>query len=180
MKSRTFTPLLSVIFILSCNSPIDQADAIVNEALHNGADNSNQNVEPKVTGIGGIFFTSDNPGESKEWYQKNLGIQMDDYGAVFESKGSNSDKLQYLRWSLFNTETDYFLPSSKQFMINYRVQNIEGIVKQLKEKNVTVVDSIVSYDYGKFVHLMDPDGNKIELWEPVDSVLSKISTVTNK
>jgi predicted enzyme related to lactoylglutathione lyase len=65
-------------------------------------------------------------------------------------------------------------------MINYRVQNIEGLVRELQENGVTIIDTIETYDYGKFVHIMDNDGNKIELWEPIDSVLTKIGTETTK
>ncbi|MEL7004182.1 MAG: VOC family protein, partial [Bacteroidota bacterium] len=71
-----------------------------------------------------------------------------------------------LQWSAFDEKTEYFLPSEKQFMINYRVQNIEEVVEELKEQGVTVVDSIATYEYGKFVHILDPENNKIELWEP--------------
>jgi predicted enzyme related to lactoylglutathione lyase len=73
-----------------------------------------------------------------------------------------------LQWTPFKNGSYYFAPSKKDFMINYRVQNIEGLVKRLQENGVTVVDSIATYDYGKFVHIMDDEGNKIELWEPVD------------
>jgi predicted enzyme related to lactoylglutathione lyase len=75
-----------------------------------------------------------------------------------------------LQWSPFKKGSEYFAPSTKEFMINYRVQNIEGLVAKLKENGVTVVDNIASYDYGKFVHIMDMEGNKIELWEPVNTV----------
>lgn len=71
-------------------------------------------------------------------------------------------------------------PSTKEFMINYRVQNIEGLVKQFKENGVQVVDEIETYDYGKFVHIMDPEGNKIELWEPIDSVFTAMGGETTK
>ena len=77
-------------------------------------------------------------------------------------------------------KTRYFDPSEKQFMINYRVQNMEGLVRKLRNNGVTIVDSIAVYDYGKFIHIMDPDGNKIELWEPVDSVFTKKGWATTK
>ncbi len=136
---------------------------------------------PKVTGIGGIFFGSKNPEETRRWYGKNLGLAIDDYGSPFEFRNSNNpDELNYLRWSPFEEGTDYFKPSEKDFMINYRVQNIEGLVKKLSANGVTIVDEIVEYDYGKFVHIMDPEGNKIELWEPVDSVLTQMGGETTK
>ena len=124
--------------------------------------------EPKVVGIGGVFFKSDNPEETKKWYKENLGIITDQYGSMFKSRNiDNPDEINYLQWSPFNKDTDYFDPSKKEFMINYRVQNIEDLVKMLKEKGITVLDEITEYgEIGKFVHILDPEGNKIELWEP--------------
>ena len=123
---------------------------------------------PKVTGIGGIFFFSDNPKETREWYAKNLVIETNDWGAAFESRNINKpEEVNSLQWKAFKKADEYFSPSKKEFMINYRVQNIEGLVSRLKANGVTVLDSIATYDYGKFVHIMDPEGNKIELWEPM-------------
>jgi predicted enzyme related to lactoylglutathione lyase len=134
-------------------------------------DNSTSPVDttPKVTGIGGIFFYSDNMKETKEWYTKNLGIEINDWGSSsFESRNiNNPEAIDSLQWCPFKKEEEYFSPSKKEFMINYRVQNIEGLVSKLKENGVTILDSIVTYDYGKFIHIMDAQGNKIELWEPV-------------
>ena len=136
---------------------------------------------PKVTGIGGIFFRSENPNEIKEWYKKNLGMAMTDHGSIFEFRNANRpDETNYLNWSAFPEKTDYLDPSKKEFMINYRVQNIEGLVAQLKENGVTVLDEIETYDYGKFVHIMDLEGNKIELWEPIDHILTEYGGETNK
>jgi predicted enzyme related to lactoylglutathione lyase len=136
---------------------------------------------PKVTGIGGIFFFSDNPEETKQWYGRNLGLEIDDYGSAFEFRNANRpDEINYLRWSPFQKGSEYFSPSRKEFMINYRVQNIEGLVKQLKKNGVTILDEIESYDYGRFVHILDPEGNKIELWEPVDSVFTNMGGKTTK
>ena len=122
---------------------------------------------PKVVGIGGIFFKSENPEETKKWYENNLGIVTDQYGTMFKSRNiDNSDEINYLQWSPFNKDTDYFNPSKKEFMINYRVQKIEEFVKILKTKGITIVDTIEEYEgIGKFVHILDPDGNKLELWE---------------
>lgn len=129
---------------------------------------STKDTTPKVTGIGGIFFFSDNPKESREWYAKNLGLETNDWGSTFESRNINKpEEITQLQWTPFKKGSEYFEPSKKEFMINYRVQNIEGLVKKLKENGVTVLDEITSYDYGKFVHIMDSEGNKIELWEPV-------------
>lgn len=139
------------------------------------------NLTPKVTGIGGIFFRSKNPKQAREWYAKNLGLAVNEYGSSFEFRNANRpDEINYLQWSAFEENTDYFNPSEKEFMINYRVQNIEGLVKKLKENGVTVVDEIEEYEYGKFVHIMDDEGNKIELWEPVDSVFTEMGGETTK
>ncbi|MXV51391.1 VOC family protein [Pedobacter sp. HMF7647] len=128
---------------------------------------STNDTSPKVTGIGGIFFFSDNPKEAREWYSKNLGLETNDYGSTFESRNVNKpEEINSLQWSPFKQGSEYFAPSKKEFMINYRVQNIEGLVEKLKENGVTVLDSVATYDYGKFIHIMDPEGNKIELWEP--------------
>lgn len=128
---------------------------------------NSMDTTPKVTGIGGIFFFSDNVKETKEWYAKNLGLEVNDWGSSFESRNvNNPEEINTLQWCPFKKNSDYFSPSKKEFMINYRVQNIEGLLKKLKENGVTVLDNITSYDYGKFVHIMDAEGNKIELWEP--------------
>ena len=140
-------------------------------------DNSTSTADttPKVTGIGGIFFFSDNPQETKEWYVKNLGLEINEWGSSsFESRNvNNPDEINSLQWSPFKKGDEYFAPSQKDFMINYRVQNIEGLLNKLKENGVTILDTIATYDYGKFVHIMDAEGHKIELWEPVDSIGSQ-------
>ncbi|WP_317042083.1 VOC family protein [Winogradskyella aurantia] len=136
---------------------------------------------PKVTGIGGIFFKSSSPNKTKEWYRDNLGFSVDDYGSPFEFRNANKpEEINYLNWDVFQDSTDYFNPSKKEFMINYRVQNIEGLLRKLKNNGVTIIDEIATYDYGKFVHILDSEGNKIELWEPVDSVLTKMGRQTTK
>lgn len=128
----------------------------------------------KVTGIGGIFFKCKDPQQMKDWYGKHLGLPTDEYGAMFAFREEdNPEKKGYLQWSPFKQETDYFAPSEKDFMINYRVVNMEALVEELKEAGVTVVDDIETFEYGKFVHILDPEGNKIELWEPVDEAFSK-------
>jgi len=129
---------------------------------------SDSNTTPKVTGIGGVFFFLDRPQETKEWYTKNLGIEINDWGSSsFESRNIDKpEEIESVQWCPFKKGDEYFAPSKKDFMINYRVQNIEGLVKKLQENGVTILDDIATYDYGKFVHIMDTEGNKIELWEP--------------
>lgn len=127
----------------------------------------NSNKTPKVTGIGGIFFITDDPKETRDWYEKNLGIDTTEWGSTFESRNINDpDEVNQLQWSPFKSGSSYFEPSKKEFMINYRVQNIEELVKNLRENDVTILDEIEESDYGKFVHILDSDGNKLELWEP--------------
>jgi predicted enzyme related to lactoylglutathione lyase len=122
---------------------------------------------PKVTGVGGIFFFSADPKGTREWYAKNLGLEINDWGSTFESRNiSKPDEITQLQWTPFKNGSQYFAPSKKEFMINYRVQNMEALVSKLKENGVTVLDDIADSEYGKFVHIMDADGNKIELWEP--------------
>lgn len=136
--------------------------------------NSNNSFEPKVTGIGGIFFFSDNVHETKEWYSKNLGFNTDQWGATFETRNINKpDEINYLQWSPFQSDSKYFEPSKKEFMINYRVQNLDGLLEKLKENGVEILGEVQSFDYGRFVHIIDPEGNKIELWEPIDNKLVK-------
>jgi predicted enzyme related to lactoylglutathione lyase len=131
---------------------------------------STNDTTPKVTGVGGIFFFSDNPKETREWYSQNLGLETNEYGSSFESRNVNRpEEINTLQWCPFKKGSDYFAPSKKEFMINYLVQNIEGLVNKLNENGVTILDSIATYDYGKFVHILDPEGNKIELWEPIDA-----------
>jgi predicted enzyme related to lactoylglutathione lyase len=124
----------------------------------------------KVTGIGGIFFKCKDPKALREWYQKHLGLNTNDYGAVFEwRQGADTTKKGFTQWSPFNEKTKYFLPSTKDYMINYRVADLDALVETLKNEGVTIADTIQSVEYGKFVHIIDLEGNKIELWEPYDS-----------
>jgi len=136
-------------------------------------------VDPKnikrVTGIGGIFFKCKDPKTMKVWYQKHLGLNTNQYGAVFEWwQGADSSKKGFTQWSLFAEKTKYFEPSTKDFMINYRVENLEVLVEELTKEGVTIADKIETAEYGKFVHIMDIEGNKIELWEPNDIEYEKL------
>jgi len=129
----------------------------------------------KVTGVGGIFFKCKEPNKVREWYGKHLGLVTNEYGSLFEFRQSDApDKKGYLQWSPFDAETKYFQPSEKEFMINFRVENIEELVEELKASGVTVLDDIESFEYGKFVHILDPENNKIELWEPIDSSFTEM------
>jgi predicted enzyme related to lactoylglutathione lyase len=122
----------------------------------------------KVTGIGGVFFKCKDPNKTKEWYNKHLGIDAGQYGGNFEWRHADDpNKKGSTAWNPFPDKTKYFEPSTKEFMINYRVENLEALVEELKKEGVTIVDKIETYDYGKFIHILDLEGNKIELWEPI-------------
>ena len=136
---------------------------------------SGDNKMKRVTGIGGVFFKCKDPGKMREWYKAHLGVATNQYGAVFEWRHATDSTLKgYTQWSLFKESTKYFEPSSKDFMINYRVENLTSLVVELKKEGVTLVDTIETYEYGKFVHILDAEGNKIELWEPNDNVYEKM------
>lgn len=131
--------------------------------------NANTTKMKKVTGIGGIFFKCKDPKKMTEWYQNHLGLNTNPYGATFEwYEGADSTKKGETQWTPFSETTKHFEPSTQDFMINYRVENLEALVEELKKSGVTLVDTIETYDYGKFIHILDAEGNKVELWEPKD------------
>ncbi len=121
----------------------------------------------KVTGIGGIFFKADNPTELGKWCQENLGVLVDDDGfTMFHWREADApERTGQTIWSLFPKETHYFDPSPASCMINYQVANLERMLAQLREAGVTITGEVVE-EYGRFAWVMDPEGNKIELWEP--------------
>lgn len=126
-----------------------------------------RSTDKKVTGIGGIFFKCKEPKKVKEWYKTHLGFNTDQYGARFEwQDGTDTTKKYSLQWSPFSEKTKYFDPSTKEFMINYTVDNLTSLVTELKKDSVTILDTMETYEYGKFIHIMDIEGNKIELYEP--------------
>ena len=123
---------------------------------------------PRATGLGGLFFKSENPKELQAWYSRNLGLKFEDYGASLmrwrdleapEKEGTTV-------WSPFPSDTKYFEPSQKQFMMNFRVDDLDGLLANLRAAGVKVEDKIEEFDYGRFAWVMDPEGNRIELWEP--------------
>ena len=129
----------------------------------------------RVTGIGGVFFKCQDPDKIKAWYKTHLGMDTDNYGTSFEwRQGDDPTKKGFTQWSPFKEDTKYFEPSVKAFMINYRVENLEALVKVLRQEGVTILDEVETFEYGKFVHILDPEGNKIELWEPKDVEYDKI------
>jgi len=119
-----------------------------------------------IKAIGGIFFKCEDPTAVKNWYKETLGLKTTDYGAMFESRRSTSpDEKLYLQWSPFKKDTTYMEPSKKDFMINMIVDDMEAVLEKLSQKGIEAIHR-EEMEYGKFAHIMDPEGNKIELWEP--------------
>tara|TARA_R110002020_G_scaffold474732_1_gene706922 strand:+ start:32996 stop:33382 length:387 start_codon:yes stop_codon:yes gene_type:complete len=124
-------------------------------------------MKNRVTGLGGFFFKTKDPNAIKQWYNKHLGLNTDQYGCTFwwkDKKGQDCST----QWSPMKDDTNYFKPSKSPFMMNFRVENLEELLKVLRQEGVTVVGEIEEYSYGKFGWILDPDGNKLELWEPND------------
>ncbi|MEQ9264644.1 MAG: VOC family protein [Balneolaceae bacterium] len=132
-------------------------------------------MKRRVTGIGGVFLKADDPKATNEWYLKHLGINSGQWGGTFEWKHADDpQKKGYTAWSIFKSDTTYTNPSTKDAMINYRVENLEELLKALAEEGVEIVGEMESFEYGKFGWIMDPNGYKIELWEPNDIEYEKI------
>lgn len=122
----------------------------------------------RVVGIGGIFFKAKDPEKLRAWYQEHLGFEFDTYGGlVFECPDDEEQrKRAQTVWSLFPSDTKYFDPSTAPFMINYRVENLADLAAQLRSEGLEVVESTENFEYGRFGWVIDPEGNRIELWEP--------------
>jgi len=144
-------------------------EVVLNNLSKSWKDDVAATPTPKgVTGVGGIFFKCKDPDKMKEWYKTHLGLVTDKYGTKFEwRQDADPSQKGFTLWSPFKETTKYFEPSTRDFMINYRAENLVDLVEQLKKEGVTIVDKIETYEYGKFVHIMDIEGNKIELFEPI-------------
>jgi len=126
-------------------------------------------MKKRVTGLGGVFFRARDPEAIKRWYKEHLHIDSGEHGALFLwREDENPDKKGATAWGPFPEDTDYFDPAKKEYMFNYRVENLEELLRELKNEGVEVVGKMEEYSYGKFGWIMDPEGNKIELWEPLD------------
>lgn len=123
----------------------------------------------KVTGIGGIFFKSTNDSAAlAAWYQKHLGLPIESWGgAVLRWPDDTAEDKGLTVWSVAKKDTKWFSPSDSAFMINYRVDNLDELIAQLRADGVEIVGGPDSAENGKFAWIMDPDGNKVELWEPM-------------
>lgn len=121
----------------------------------------------KAIGIGGIFIKYQNEAGMKHWFETALRLTPNDYGVLFAFNGAGHAK-GFLQLGTFPMTSDYFGKASQQTMINFRVEDLEGLERHLRTMGTTICDAIETYAYGKFLHIEDPEGNRIELWEPVD------------
>ena len=123
----------------------------------------------KVTGIGGVFFKSTTDAkELASWYEKHLGIKLEEWGgAVLNWVEDTAEDKGLTVWNVAPKDTEWFSPSGASFMINYRVDDMSGMIQQLKEGGVEIFKGPESHENGKFAWIIDPDGNKVELWEPM-------------
>jgi predicted enzyme related to lactoylglutathione lyase len=119
----------------------------------------------RVTGIGGIFFKASDPEKLKAWYRDCLGVPVDEHGMV--SFATAGDPGPSTLWQPFARDTTYFAPSEAPFMLNFRVADLHAMLAQLRAAGAAVDDKVMDEPYGKFGWVMDPEGNRIELWEPV-------------
>jgi catechol 2,3-dioxygenase-like lactoylglutathione lyase family enzyme len=121
----------------------------------------------RVTGIGGIFFKTADVEKTREWYREHLGIGDDSGYVSFEWRELEApDQTGSTQWCLFKQQSKYFDPSGSTFMVNYRVADLHGLMKALEEEGVEICGKPEDTEFGKFGWIMDPEGNKIELWEP--------------
>ena len=127
----------------------------------------------RVIGIGGIFFKAKDPEKLGAWYRKHLGIDVQDWGGASFTEGAHAQltpkRQAYIVWSPFDAETEYFAPSEKPFMINFRVHDLAGVLSALRSEGVQVEEKTEESEFGKFGWVMDPEGNKLELWEPPEA-----------
>lgn len=135
----------------------------------------------KITGLGGIFFKSKDPNAMKQWYNDNFSMGTDQYGKSFAWRDvNNKEHIGHTQWSVMKDDTDYFDPGKQQYMINYRVENLEELLEELKSKGIKQIGGLDKYDYGNFAWVLDPEGNKIELWEPVDQIFTDMDEEQKK
>ena len=122
----------------------------------------------RVTGIGGIFFKAKDPALLQDWYRRHLGIPVEAWGGTsFRWSGpQNPSGVGTTVWSIFKDESTYFAPSHAPFMINYRVEDLDALLSALRAEGCTVDEKVEQSEYGKFGWVMDPEGNRIELWQP--------------
>ncbi|KAF0196637.1 MAG: glyoxalase/bleomycin resistance protein/dioxygenase [Bacteroidetes bacterium] len=134
-----------------------------------------ENNEGRITGFGGVFVKYNDPEGVLSWYKEKLGLKTDEYGTSFEWRQSDHpEKKGYTVWSAMDKTSEYFQPSEKEFMINLRVVHIEAFLARLKQIGIEQLGEIQEFEYGKFAHILDPEGVKIELWEANDENYDKM------
>ena len=121
----------------------------------------------RVTGIGGVFLRVKDPKATTDWYVKNLGIVPTEYGVTFQWSDEVPEKTGMTTWSTFPADTKYFGDSGQSFMINYRVDDLDALLKTLEANGVWIDPKRDNYDFGRFAWIRDCDGNRIELWQPI-------------
>ncbi len=127
-------------------------------------------MKGKVIGLGGVFLKFKSPDIMRNWYANVLGLTTNDYGVLFTFNHDN--KPAHLQLGTFPEDSDYFGSVNQQAMINFRVDDMDQMINKLKENDVKICNDVETYDYGKFIHIEDPEGNRIELWEPIDQAFS--------
>lgn len=120
----------------------------------------------RVQGIGGIFFKAKDPEALRAWYSQHLGIRLEEWGGAVMLTNAGEKNPGYQIWSVFPSDTEYFTPGSATFMINYRVDDLRGLLAVLCEEGCQVDDRIEESEQGIFGWVVDPEGNRIELWQP--------------
>ena len=121
----------------------------------------------RVIGLGGIFFNCQDQEKTKDWYSKHLGIKIEPWGAVFPWRRHDDPAAEtYSAWSPFKGDTNYFEPSQHDYMVNYQVDDLFALLEKLREEGVQVMEETEVSEFGKFGWVIDPEGRKIELWEP--------------
>lgn len=121
----------------------------------------------RATGIGGVFFRADRPEALRAWYAKHLGLPMKDHGAeITWREFDDPGRTAYTLWSPFPRDTKYFGDKRTDFMLNFRVADLEALLRTLRDEGVTVEDRVAAHEYGRFAWTRDPEGNRVELWEP--------------
>jgi catechol 2,3-dioxygenase-like lactoylglutathione lyase family enzyme len=131
---------------------------------------------PRAHGLGGVFFRCDDPAATRAWYQEHLGMTMDEHGTSFAWRRDGEPKQRgFTLWSPFGADSEYFGDLDQQFMINLRVDDLDGVLARLRAAGVEVADHIDEQPFGRFTHLIDNDGRRVELWEPIDTEYEDIA-----
>jgi catechol 2,3-dioxygenase-like lactoylglutathione lyase family enzyme len=124
-------------------------------------------MKNRVTGLGGVFFKADDPQKLYQWYEEHLGIKGGDQGAMFQWRDKEDPNREGMTiWAIFPRKTSYFQPSDAPFMLNYRVDDLDAVLDALRSEGVTIDPKREDHEYGRFAWIMDPEGNRVELWEP--------------